>query len=176
MNHHVTIWIVKELILMARTRLGTKKCTSGVAQPAQLAGHKRPRTLSSGSTASPPLSPLSSLLSSPILQEATHKERSNRFCYLCHDGGNTIACSNHICPRVICNACIKIPPEVEGILGLPEISFKCPACHEKEEHLAGSKPLPYFNEEKYFRHARLQHSSKESASELRSPKFAEGQS
>ncbi|KIK12504.1 hypothetical protein PISMIDRAFT_18698 [Pisolithus microcarpus 441] len=32
------------------------------------------------------------------------------------------------------------------------------------------------NEEKYFRHARLQHSSKESVSELRSPKFAEGQS
>ncbi|KIK24208.1 hypothetical protein PISMIDRAFT_98931, partial [Pisolithus microcarpus 441] len=129
---------------MACTRLGAKKCASGVAQPAQLAGHKRPRTLSSGSTASPPLSPLSSLPSSPILQEATHKERSNRFCYLCHDGGNTIACSNHICPHVVCNACIKIPPEVEGILGLLEISFKCPACHEKEEHLAGSKPLPYF--------------------------------
>ncbi|KIK11284.1 hypothetical protein PISMIDRAFT_19658 [Pisolithus microcarpus 441] len=32
------------------------------------------------------------------------------------------------------------------------------------------------NKEKYFRHARLQHSSKESASELPSPKFAEGQS
>ncbi|KIK10684.1 hypothetical protein PISMIDRAFT_20181 [Pisolithus microcarpus 441] len=59
---------------------------------------------------SPPLSPLSSLPSSPILQEATHKEGSNQ------------------------------------------------------------------NEEKYFWHARLQHSSKESASKLRSPKFAEGQS
>ncbi|KIK11100.1 hypothetical protein PISMIDRAFT_19809 [Pisolithus microcarpus 441] len=47
---------------------------------------------------SPPLSPLSSLPSSPILQEAMHKEQSNQFCYLCHDSRNTIACSNHICP------------------------------------------------------------------------------
>ncbi|KAI5981796.1 hypothetical protein EDC04DRAFT_2617150 [Pisolithus marmoratus] len=29
-------------------------------------------------------------------------------------------------------------------IGSPEIIFKCPACHEKEEHAAWSEPMPYF--------------------------------
>ncbi|KAI6154431.1 hypothetical protein EDD17DRAFT_1512851 [Pisolithus thermaeus] len=110
----MTAWIVK-----------------GVTKPAQLAGRKRPRTSSSGSTTSSPLSPLSSLPSSPILQETTHLEQQNRasnsnskFCYLCHDGGKTI--------------------ELKDVLGSLEISFTCPACHEKEERAAQTKPMLYF--------------------------------
>lgn len=37
-----------------------------------------------------------------------------------------------------------IPQELKDILGSPEILFTCPACHEKEERVARSKPMPYF--------------------------------
>ncbi|KAI5994649.1 hypothetical protein EDD15DRAFT_2366135 [Pisolithus albus] len=128
---------------MARTKQTARKCASGVAKPLQLAGSKRPR-LSSSENTTPLSSPLSSPPLSPVLQAITHPEQRNRFCYLCHDGGNTLACSNPACPRVVCNVCIEIPQELEGIYGSPEISFRCPACHEKDERVAQSKPMPYF--------------------------------
>ncbi|KAI6026764.1 hypothetical protein PISMIDRAFT_111772, partial [Pisolithus microcarpus 441] len=67
-----------------------------------------------------------------------------QFCYLCHDGGHTVICSNSACPHVVCDICIDIPESIATCLGTHEISFKCPACHEKEEHAAHSKPMPYF--------------------------------
>ncbi|KAI5996413.1 hypothetical protein EDD15DRAFT_2365259 [Pisolithus albus] len=128
---------------MARTKQTAKKCCSGVAKPVKLAGCKRRRT-SSGDTTLTSSSPLSSPLSSPIIAETTRPATQNRFCYLCHDGGNTVACSNRVCSRVVCNVCIKIPQEIEDKLGSPGISFKCPACHEKDEREMRLKPMPYF--------------------------------
>ncbi|KAI6163622.1 hypothetical protein EDD17DRAFT_1565772 [Pisolithus thermaeus] len=128
---------------MARTKQTAKKSCSGVAKPAKLAGCKRHCT-SSGDTTLTSSSPLSSPPSSPIIVETTRSGTQNRFCYLCHDGGNTTACSNRVCSRVVCNVCIKIPQEIEDKLGSPRISFKCPACHEKDEHAVRSKPMLYF--------------------------------
>ncbi|KAI6138241.1 hypothetical protein EDD17DRAFT_1674658 [Pisolithus thermaeus] len=119
---------------MARTKQTAKKSCSGVAKPAKLAGCKRRRT-SSGDTTLTSSSPLSSPPSSPIIAETTRSGTQNRFCYLCHDGGNTVACSNRVCSRVICNVCIKIPQEIEDKLGSPGISFKS---------AVRSKPMPYF--------------------------------
>ncbi|KAI6016962.1 hypothetical protein BKA83DRAFT_4128642 [Pisolithus microcarpus] len=45
----------------------------------------------------------------------------------------------------LCDICINIPESIATHLGTHEISFKCPACHEKEEHTAHSKPMPYFH-------------------------------
>ncbi|KAI5981786.1 hypothetical protein EDD15DRAFT_2203661 [Pisolithus albus] len=129
--------------IATRTKQTAKKCCSGVAKPVKIAGCKRRRT-SSGDTTLTSSSPLSSPPSSPIIAETTHPATQNRFCYLCHDGGNTVACSNRVCSRVVCNVCIKILQEIEDKLGSPGISFKCPACHEKDEREMRSKPMPYF--------------------------------
>ncbi|KAI5996631.1 hypothetical protein EDC04DRAFT_2909909 [Pisolithus marmoratus] len=129
---------------MAQMKQTAKKCASGRAKPAQLAGHKRPRTSSTASFTPSSLSPLSSCPPSPDLQPTTIPNQSNRFCYLCHDGGRTIACSNSPCPRVVCDVCIAIPESIANKIGSPEIIFKCPACHEKEERAARSEPMPYF--------------------------------
>ncbi|KAI5993934.1 hypothetical protein EDD15DRAFT_2196375 [Pisolithus albus] len=116
---------------MARTKQTARKSASGVAKPAQLAGRKRPRTTSCGS-ATPSslssLSPLSSPPPSPVLQEITYLERQNRFRLL----------------TVTQSSATFAMTELEDILGSPEISFTCPASHEKEERVAQSKLMPYF--------------------------------
>ncbi|KAI6002006.1 hypothetical protein EDD15DRAFT_2192702 [Pisolithus albus] len=99
---------------MARTKQTAKKCCSGVAKPVKLAGCKRRRT-SSGDTTLTSSSPLSSPPSSPIIAETTRSSTQNR-----------------------------IPQEIEDKLGSPGISFKCPACHEKDERAVRSKPMLYF--------------------------------
>ncbi|KAI5987829.1 hypothetical protein EDD15DRAFT_2371884 [Pisolithus albus] len=55
-----------------------------------------------------------------------------------------MACSNSGCPRVVCDVCIDIPESISDNISSSEISFKCPACHEKEERAARSQPMPYF--------------------------------
>ncbi|KAI5981573.1 hypothetical protein EDD15DRAFT_2379410 [Pisolithus albus] len=126
---------------MARTKQTARKSASGHAKPVQLAGRKRPRTSSTASLTLTSSSPLSSCPSSPELRPIS--KESNRFCYLCHDGGRAIACSNSGCPRVVCDVCIEMPESIANNLNSSEISFKCPACHEKEERAARSKPMPY---------------------------------
>ncbi|KAI6127327.1 hypothetical protein F5141DRAFT_1060888 [Pisolithus sp. B1] len=96
------------------TKQTAKKSCSGVAKPAKLAGCKRCCT-SSGDTTLTSSSPLSSPPSSPIIVETTRSGTQNR-----------------------------IPQEIEDKLGSPGISFKCPACHEKDKRAVRSKPMPYF--------------------------------
>ncbi|KAI5985346.1 hypothetical protein EDD15DRAFT_2200655 [Pisolithus albus] len=100
---------------MARTKQTARKSASGVAKPAQLAGRERPRTTSSGSAMPSSLSSLSPLSSPP--------------------------------PSPVLQEIMYLERrnrELEDILGSPEILFTCPACHEKEERVARSKPMPYF--------------------------------
>ncbi|KAI6023809.1 hypothetical protein BKA83DRAFT_18677 [Pisolithus microcarpus] len=129
---------------MARTKQMAGRTMSGYAKPAQLSGHKRHRSSSTEILTSRSSSPLSSCPPSPELQPMTISKESNTFCYLCHDGGRTFICSNSACPRVVCDICIDILESIATRLGNQEISFKCPACHEKEERAAHSKPMPYF--------------------------------
>ncbi|KAI6112673.1 hypothetical protein F5141DRAFT_1063065 [Pisolithus sp. B1] len=96
------------------TKQTAKKSCSGVAKPAKLAGCKRRHT-SSGDTTLTSSSPLSSPPSSPIIAETTRSGTQN-----------------------------QILQEIEDKLGSPRISFKCPACHEKDERAVRSKPMPYF--------------------------------
>ncbi|KIK10535.1 hypothetical protein PISMIDRAFT_20302 [Pisolithus microcarpus 441] len=129
---------------MARTKQTAGRTTSGYAKPAQLSGRKRRRSSSTEILTPRSSSPLSSCPPSPELQLTTISKESNTFCYLCHDGGRTFVCSNSACPRIVCDVCIDIPESIATQLGNQEISFKCPACHEKEEHAAHAKPMPYF--------------------------------
>ncbi|KAI6158806.1 hypothetical protein EDD17DRAFT_1763295 [Pisolithus thermaeus] len=132
------------LVSMARTKQTAGRTTSGYAKPAQLSGCKRRRSSSTDILSLRSSSPLSSCPPSPELQPTTISKESNTFCYLCHDGSRTVVCSNSACPRVVCDVCIDIPESIATRLGTHEISFKCPACHEKEERAAHSKPMPYF--------------------------------
>ncbi|KAI6044631.1 hypothetical protein EDC04DRAFT_2936257 [Pisolithus marmoratus] len=103
---------------MAWTKQTAKKCASGHAKPAQLAGHKRPQMSSTASFTPSSLSPLSSCLPSPDLQPTMIPNQSNR----------------PVSPH----------ESIANKISSPEIIFKCPACHEKEEHAAHSAPMPYF--------------------------------
>ncbi|KIJ58340.1 hypothetical protein HYDPIDRAFT_34283 [Hydnomerulius pinastri MD-312] len=64
-----------------------------------------------------------------VQTQPTPLRRHNRFCYLCHDGADTLYCCN-TCRRVVCNSCIIVDLEYMPTATNPDVSFTCPGCYE----------------------------------------------
>ncbi|KAI5984713.1 hypothetical protein EDD15DRAFT_2201083 [Pisolithus albus] len=115
----ITTQFATRFLSMVRTKQTAGRTTSGYAKPAQLSGCKRCRLSSTENLTS----------RSPFILPAL---------------SGTSTDDNIQGIKYICDVCIDVPESIATRLSNQEISFKCPACHEKEERATHSKPMLYF--------------------------------
>lgn len=68
---------------------------------------------------------------------------SNKFCYLCHDGGSILLCCNH-CPRIVCQRCLGLSNIDDATICNTDVTFICPGCHEIQTRYRKHEKMPYF--------------------------------
>ncbi|KAI6143965.1 hypothetical protein BKA82DRAFT_19993 [Pisolithus tinctorius] len=136
---------------MARTKQTAKKSACGTATRVKfihLAHTAFTRAVSAESTSSlcsltptPSSRPQSPEIPGDIVPE---QWTSNRYCYLCHDGGNFLFdCKT--CPRMVCERCLGLLQQAIKKVCAMDVNFQCPGCHELAEGASKRKKLmPYF--------------------------------
>ncbi|KAI1790814.1 hypothetical protein LXA43DRAFT_1095042 [Ganoderma leucocontextum] len=65
-----------------------------------------------------------------------YNEKSDIFCFICHNGGDLIACDETGCRRVMC---LWHAPKIEAVpkAVLKDLHFRCPSCHTLMTHAEG---------------------------------------
>ncbi|KAI6034769.1 hypothetical protein BKA83DRAFT_4121808 [Pisolithus microcarpus] len=139
-------------VFMARTKQTAGKTTCGAAPRVEFFHPTHTAFSKAASRAMESTSSLSSLTTAPSSrapspdstgETALEQWDTNRYCYLCHDGGKFLFACN-TCPRVVCQRCLGLREDLMKKVCAVDTNFHCPGCHELRDGASKRNLTPYF--------------------------------
>ncbi|KAI5994413.1 hypothetical protein EDD15DRAFT_2196033 [Pisolithus albus] len=139
-------------VFMAQTKQTAEKTTCGAAPRMELFHPTHTAFSKAASRAMESTSSLSSLTTAPSSrapspdstgETALEQWDTNRYCYLCHDGGKFLFACN-TCPRVVCQRCLGLREDLMKKVCAVDTNFHCPGCHELRDGASKRNLTPYF--------------------------------